>query len=175
MLSTTPASALRRAPRSARARTLRQLRADHQRVEHAYRSFRGLDPDLDRETCLAIVQRVLSELAAHAQLEEGLLYPAARDAIADPALIDEAEIEHESINGFVEQLRTMDPDDAKFAARFTVLCEYVLHHVKHEEGQIFPELELAVLDWDRLADAMDQRRRELSSSAGLAAASELMP
>lgn len=151
----------RKAP-SACARTLKQLRDDHKRVKTAYAEFKRLDPDEDQEACDVIVQRVMDELVAHAALEEELLYPSARVAIDDKNLIEEAEVEHESMHILIEQLRNLQSDDAKFAARFTVLCEYVLHHVKEEEGEIFPQLERAALDWDRLAAEMDQRRQELA-------------
>ena len=38
----------------------------------------------------------------------------------------------------IEQLENMGPDDPNFHATFTVLGEYVLHHVKEEEGEMFP-------------------------------------
>jgi hemerythrin superfamily protein len=162
MPSTLTARPSSRAAQSARARILKQLREDHKRVKTAFREFQSLDHDEDREACDAIVQRVLDDLAAHAALEEELLYPASRGAIDDEDLIDEAEIEHESMHGFIDQLRSMSSDDDKYTARFTVLCEYVLHHVKEEEGEIFPQLERAALDWESLALEMDQRRQELA-------------
>jgi hemerythrin superfamily protein len=151
-----------RATSTARNQVLQQLKDDHKRVKKAYRDFQKLDSEEDLQACEAIVQQVLQELTVHAALEEEILYPAARDAISDEDLIDEAEVEHESMHIFLNQLRSMGPDDEKFAARFTVLCEYVLHHIKEEEGEIFPQLERARLDWETLAQEMDQRRHELS-------------
>jgi hemerythrin superfamily protein len=107
------------------------------------------------------VRQVLDELTVHAAVEEELLYPAARGALAEASLIDEAEVEHESLHALIEQLRAMTPEDDKYVARFTVLCEYVLHHVKEEEGEMFPLLEKARLDWESMAAEMDARRREL--------------
>ena len=75
---------------------------------------------------------------------------------------DEAEVEHESAHTLIEQLQEMDSDGDKFPARFTVLCEYVLHHVKEEEKEMFPQLRKARgLDWEAMATAMDERRAEL--------------
>jgi hemerythrin superfamily protein len=65
------------------------------------------------------------------------------------------------MHALIEQLRGMSPQDDKYVARFTVLCEYVLHHVKEEEGEMFPQLEKARLDWESLAAEMGERRREL--------------
>jgi hemerythrin superfamily protein len=161
MPSTSRARSTSRAASTARTQILKQLKDDHKRVKKAYRDFQKLDRDEDPQSCEAIVQQVLQELSVHAALEEELLYPAARGAIADEDLIDEAEIEHESMHTFIDQLRNMDPEDEKYAARFTVLCEYVLHHVKEEEGEMFPQLERSRLDWESLATEMDQRRQEL--------------
>lgn len=157
-----------RAANEARAQVLQELKDDHKRVKKAYKDFQKLDPEGQREECEALVQQVLQELTLHATLEEELLYPAARDAVKDESLLDEAEVEHESLRTLIEQLQGMDPDDEKFAARFTVLCEYTLHHVKEEEGEMFPELERARLDWESIAAEMTARRQELMGEAGTA-------
>ncbi|MCY7316979.1 MAG: hemerythrin domain-containing protein [Rubrivivax sp.] len=154
-----------RAATNARTQILAELKEDHKRVKKAYKDFQKLDPEQDSEACAAIVEMVLDELTVHAALEEELLYPAAHRQIADESLVDEAEVEHESVHALIEQLRGMQPGGDKYAARFTVLCEYVLHHVKEEEGEMFPQLEKAKLDWQGLAQQMAQRREELTSAA----------
>ena len=110
----------------------------------------------------AIGEQVLDELTVHAALKEELLYPAARVAFSEDDLIDEAEVEHESVHTFINQLREMSPGDDKYSARFTVLCEYVQHRVKEEEGEMFPKLEKARLDWESLAAEMKARRAVLT-------------
>ena len=130
-----------------RSQILGELKDDHKRVKKAYRDFQKLDPSDDAQACEELVTQVLDELTLHAAIEEELLYPAAREAIADEHLVDEAEVEHEAMHSLIDQLRQMGPDDDKYAARFTVLCEYTLHHVKEEEGEMFPQLEKAKLDW----------------------------
>lgn len=155
-----------RASSQARTDVLAELKDDHKRVKKAYRDFQKLDGEDDPEACEQLVQQVLDELSVHASVEEELLYPAAREAIADENLIDEAEVEHESMHTLIDQLRAMSPEDEKYAARFTVLCEYVLHHVKEEEGEIFPQLEKARLDWESLAAEIAERRQELMPSQG---------
>jgi len=150
-----------RAAGQARTQVLDMLKDDHKRVKKAYREFSKLDSEDDAERCEAIVQQVLADLEVHTTLEEELLYPAAREAIKEPALIDEAEVEHESARTLMQQLQGMDSQDEKFVARFTVLCEYVMHHVKEEENELFPQLEHARLDWESLAREMQDRRAEL--------------
>ena len=162
MPNTQRARATSRAASTARSQVIQQLKDDHKRVKKAYRDFQKLDRDEDRQACEAIVQPVLQALSVHAALEEELPYSAVRAAIAEEALIDEAELDHVSMHGFIDQLRNMRADDEKYADRFTVLCEYVLHNVKEEEGEIFPQLERARLDWESLAAEMDERRQELA-------------
>lgn len=165
MPSSTRTRATSRAASTARTQILKQLKDDHRRVKKAYRDFQKLDRDEDPQACETLVRQALQDLTVHAALEEELLYPAARSAIADEDLIDEAEVEHETVHTLIEQLRNMDAEDDMYAARFTVLCEYVLHHVKEEEGEMFPQLERSRLDWEGLAMEMDQRRQELMPAA----------
>lgn len=159
-MATRRSSRMTRAASDARDEVLKALKDDHKRVKKAYREFQKLDAESDLEQIEPIVRQVLDELTLHAQLEEELLYPAARGAVDEEDLIDEAEVEHESMKTLIEQLRAMDVEDEKFCARFTVLCEYTLHHVKEEEGEMFPELERARLDWEGIAAEMLERRAE---------------
>ena len=152
-----------RAANNARNDILEMLKDDHKRVKKAYRDFLKLDREEDPEGCAALVRQVLSDLEVHATLEEELLYPAARNAIGSPDLIDEAEVEHASAKALIQQLKGMDGEDDKFAAHFTVLCEYVLHHVKEEEGELFPQLQSVRLDWETMAHEMLARRAELTA------------
>lgn len=152
----------------ARDEILNQLKADHRSVKKAYREFKKLEGSEDEEACAQIVQQVLAELTVHAAIEEELLYPAVRGVIAEEDLIDEAEVEHETMHTLIEQLRGLEPDDEKYSARFTVLCEYVMHHVKEEEGEMFPQIERVRLDWDALAAEVTARREELMAEAGIA-------
>lgn len=150
-----------RAASNARNQILDELKEDHKRVKKAYKEFQKMDAEENPEECEALVQQVLHELQVHTALEEELLYPAAREAIEED-LVDEAEVEHESAHALMDQLMGMSAGDEKFAARFTVLCEYVLHHVKEEEGQMFPQLEKAKgVDWENMAEEMASRRAEM--------------
>ncbi|MDP2263846.1 MAG: hemerythrin domain-containing protein [Hydrogenophaga sp.] len=157
-MATRPSS---RAATAARSTILGALVDDHKRVKKAFRDFKKLDTEEDTEAAQALVQQVLTELQIHAALEEELLYPAAREALKDTDMLDEAEVEHESAHTLIDQLSVMSPADDKYFARFTVLCEYVLHHVKEEEGEMFPALESAKLDWESLAQQVESRREEL--------------
>lgn len=158
------ASAVRGASPSARHAVVDRLRADHERILRAFREFDHVD---SLQACQQIVQRTCAELKVHAAIEEELFYPAVRRAIDEPDLVDEAEIEHGSVAALVEAIELLSPDDIKYKASFRVLGDYVQHHVRDEETELFPQLVQAAVDWDALAGAMAQRRVELCDEFGL--------
>lgn len=140
------------------------LKRDHERIQRAFREFDHLN---SLQACQQIVQRTCAELKVHAAIEEELFYPAVRGAIDEPDLVDEAEIEHRSIASLVEYIELLPSDDLKYKASFRVLGDYVVHHVREEETEMFPRLVQAGIDWDALAAAMATRRAELCDEFGL--------
>ena len=136
------------------------LKEQHDKVKKALKEFEKLDRE-DTETQKQLVQTVCEDLKVHTTLEEELFYPAAREAIDDEDLMNEAQVEHETAKMLIEQLENMGPDDPNFRATFTVLGEYVLHHVKEEEGEMFPEVKKTDLDLEELGSRMRARMEEL--------------
>lgn len=160
-----------RAAASARKQILDTLKEDHKKVKQAFAQFEKLDLQKDLQKAQQIVQQVCMELQVHTQLEEELLYPAAREAVDDAQMMAEAEIEHQSAKTLIQQLQQMDAqgDTDRYGAMFTVLCEYVQHHVKEEEQEMFPELTHAEIDWAPLCERFQQRREALMGEMGLTA------
>lgn len=78
-------------------------------------------------------------------------------------LIAEAKVEHATIKKLVSELEFMNPDDELYDARFTVLAEYVTHHVKEEKSQIFPIIKKGNVDLNQLGDELEQRRQALAT------------
>jgi len=138
------------------------LKQDHDRVEKAFKEFEKMDRQ-DAEACRRLIERVCEELTVHTALEEEIFYPAVREAIDDEDLMNEAAVEHETARMLIEQLQNMGPDDPNYFATFTVLGEYVRHHVKEEQNEMFPAARKAGLDLAALAERMQARRDELLS------------
>jgi len=142
------------------AEALEMLMHDHDVVERAFRDFESMDRG-DLEACRQLIRSVCEELKAHSTLEEEVFYPAVRDAIGDEEIINEAAVEHETARMLIEQLENMEADDPNYFATFTVLGEYVKHHIKEEESRMFPQARKSGLDFGSLAQRMRSRKDEL--------------
>ena len=149
--------------RSKTANAIDLLKEDHEKVKKAVKEFEKMDRS-DTESCRELVERVCAELRVHTTLEEEIVYPALREAIEDEDIMNEAAVEHETAKMLIEQLENMEPDDPNYFATFTVLGEYVMHHVKEEEGEMFPQAKKARdLDLEALGEQMKARKEELSA------------
>lgn len=144
------------------------LAEDHKAVKKLFRDFEKLRKDEgapgDQQ---ALVKQICTELAIHARIEEELFYPALREALKEADLLDEAAEEHAGIRNLVEELKTMQPGDGHYAAKITVLSEYVDHHVKEEQDQLFPQARKAGLDKNDLGERLMHRKQELQESPEL--------
>jgi hemerythrin-like domain-containing protein len=136
------------------------LEEDHAYVKKAFKTFEKMDHS-DTAAMQKLVKLVCQALKAHAELEERLFYPAVRKAIKDKDLMNEALVEHASAKTLIRQLERMKPRDPMYAATFTVLGEYVQHHVKEEEGEMFPKVRRARVNLQALAKKLTARRIRL--------------
>jgi len=141
------------------ADALSLLKEEHDRVEKAFKEFENLDRH-DLEACRRLVHSVCEDLKAHSAMEEDVFYPALREAIDDEEILNEAAVEHETAAMLIEQLENMDPDDPNYHATFTVLGEYVRHHIREEEGEMFAQARRTGVDLVGLGARMQSRRRE---------------
>ncbi|HEU5176108.1 MAG TPA: hemerythrin domain-containing protein [Burkholderiales bacterium] len=136
------------------------LKQDHERVEKAFKEFEKLDRQ-DAEACRRLIGGVCEALTVHTTLEEEIFYPAVREAIDDEDLMNEAAVEHETARMLIEQLQNMGPDDPNYFATFTVLGEYVRHHIKEEQNEMFPAARKSGIDLAALGERLRARRDEL--------------
>lgn len=98
----------------------------------------------------------------HAQIEEEIFYPAVKLALKDQELIPEAAVEHAILKPLIAQIESAEPDGELFDARVKVLSEYVKHHVKEEQNEIFPKAkEASKLDLYDLGAQLLARKEEL--------------
>jgi hemerythrin superfamily protein len=140
------------------------LKADHDEVKQAFKEFEKMDHEADTAEMEELVSTVCEALKAHTTVEEEIFYPAVRAAIEDDDLMNEAQVEHDSAKALIEQLEGMDATDPMYPATFTVLCEYVLHHAKEEEDEMFPSAKKAKVDLDALGEQIQARKAELTEA-----------
>ena len=62
-------------------------------------------------------------------------------------------------------MESMLPNDPLYVPSFTVLGEYVNHHVEEEENEMFPEVKKLGLDLEALGEKMKERKDELVGEA----------
>jgi hemerythrin superfamily protein len=135
---------------------IEMLEDDHGKVEKLFARFEKSDRD-DVEARASLVEQACAALEVHAAVEEELFYPAARRLGDDTSLLNEALVEHDIAKQLIARIDGLDPADPMYAATFTVLAEYIRHHVEEEEGELFPKLKKARLDLEELgADALAQ-------------------
>jgi hemerythrin superfamily protein len=136
------------------------LEEDHRQVEKFFDEYQELEDASDKNQ-LAV--KICTMLQAHTQIEEEIFYPAAREAIENPELIDEAIVEHASAKQLIAEIENMKPGDELYDAKVKVLQEQVLHHVEEEEGELFPQVEASELDLEALGKKMAERKATLLS------------
>jgi len=139
------------------------LTTDHKEVKALFKQYDQLvESDGSEDEKQALAEQICQMLTVHATIEEEVFYPAAREALGEDAdLVDEADIEHASAKELIAQIEGSSPEDDHFDARVKVLGEYIDHHVKEEEGEMFPKAKKAKLDTAALGTALVARKEEL--------------
>lgn len=139
------------------------LKADHQAVQKLFDQYEKTRSD-DRKATLA--EQICQELTVHAQIEEEIFYPAAREVLRDEDLIDEATVEHAGAKDLIAQIEAGKPSDDLFDAKVTVLGEYIKHHVKEEQNEMFPKIRKTRLDLKALGERLQARKMALKEGSG---------
>jgi hemerythrin superfamily protein len=143
------------------------LTADHKRVKKLFSDFDKLKAEGGDEEKTAVVEQICNELKIHTEIEEEIFYPAVRKAIDDSDLMDEALVEHAGAKELLAQLEDASPDDDLYDAKVIVLGEQIDHHVKEEEGDMFPKAKKAKVDTEALGATMLKRKLALMGEMGM--------
>lgn len=162
----TTAKTAARSPRGRQRDALELLEKDHRTVDALFKRYERLGEKEGEKR--EVLDQICRELTVHAAIEEEIFYPEARDAIGerDEELLDEATVEHASLKALVSQLENGGGGDDLVDARVKVLSEYVKHHVKEEEDELFPKLRKAKsLDLEALGQRLLERKTELAGEA----------
>ncbi len=140
------------------------LRADHKAVSALFDQYETSRSTAKKKT---IVAKICAELSAHAQVEEEIFYPAVKAALKDKEMVPEATVEHASLKDLIAQVEGIEPDGEMFDAKIKVMSEYVKHHVKEEQNEMFPKAKATKLDMMALGAQMAARKQELLAGRGM--------
>jgi hemerythrin-like domain-containing protein len=140
------------------------LTEDHRQVKKMFKEYEALvdedAPDDQKETVARLICQLLT---VHATIEEEIFYPAAEAALEEEGadLLDEAEVEHASAKELIAQIESSSPKMPLYDARVIVLGEYVDHHVKEEENELFPKVKKSNMDVEAVGARLLERKKEL--------------
>ena len=136
------------------------LKADHQLVASLFADYEITNSTNKKKQ---LVEQICKKLSIHAQVEEEIFYPAVQKALKDHELVPEATVEHATLKDLIAQVKDIEPDGDMYDAKIKVLSEYVKHHVKEEESEMFPEAKSTKLNLMELGAQITQRKAELAS------------
>ena len=134
------------------------LRADHQLVSKLFAEYEATQAVSKKRQ---IVDKICTELSVHAQVEEEIFYPAFKVALKDKELVPEANVEHATLKDLIAQVEGVEPKGEMFDAKIKVLSEYVKHHVKEEQNEMFVKAKASKLDLIELGAQISSRKQEI--------------
>jgi len=138
---------------------IEMLKAQHREVEDL---FKEIEEAEDAGAKDQLFTRIADKLAVHAAIEEHNFYPSVKAKRTEDILLESLE-EHLAIKRVLADLLEIDSLDETFDAKIKLLKEEVQHHVKEEEGDLFPKVRkiLSKDDLDVIAQQMLAEQEEL--------------
>jgi hemerythrin superfamily protein len=138
------------------------LKKDHKMVKNLFEEFNNLKSSKIQKKA-DIIAQIKEALTVHAQVEEELVYPAFRENRSMKEQVGEALEEHHVTKILLGELDALQPDGERYDAKVKVLYEYLMHHIKEEEKEMFPEAQkrLSSKRLAALGEEVEARRSEL--------------
>src|SRR4030095_16317732 len=141
---------------------LKLLEKDHDEVDALFKEYESSKEELKSAQKQKLATQICDMLTVHATIEEEIFYPAIRNIDKDTKdLVSEAAVEHQSLKDIIGRLESAPPSDPLYDAGVKVLAEYVKHHVKEEENEIFPKVRSSEIDLAALGERLMERKSEL--------------
>ena len=155
------------------------LKKDHEKVTELFRRFNGgggltgivnrVTGNVSERQRRQAADQVCLELDVHAQIEEALFYPAVRALNDDKlnAMLAEAFKEHATVKKDVARIRNGIGKDPELQSKMNELQSCVDHHVREEEGDMFPRVEELMDEVRRteLGRELQSRKQQLRPAA----------
>lgn len=119
---------------------IKLLKEDHKKVKALFEEVESLGDSATTQR-KDLFQKIDRELTLHSKVEETLFYPEFKkraENSEEREEVLEAYEEHGVVKVMIGELENLDPKDETYKPKLAVLKELVLHHVKEEEGELFP-------------------------------------
>jgi hemerythrin superfamily protein len=137
------------------------LKADHAAVKKLFGQEEKSTGQKKQET----FDQIKAALDVHATIEEEIFYPAVKKARSENVKdeVREGYEEHKQIKSLLAETSKVTPDDETWDMKIKVLKEDVEHHVKEEEGEMFPDAKkfLGEKRLMELGEQLEERKQEL--------------
>ena len=154
------------------------LKTDHATVKKMF-AKEGKLTTKDSENKASLFNQIKAALEVHAAIEEEIFYPAVKKARSEHVKdeVREAYEEHKQIKSLLAEVSSITPADETYDMKIKVLKEDVEHHVKEEEGEMFPDAK-RFLGESRLVELgaqLEARKQELENNLASKPASGNQP
>ncbi len=113
------------------------LEKDHGRIRTIFSDLESTDDPQELEDNFDKLDNILT---IHAQAEELVLYPQARNCEDTVELIDKGHKEHTKADQMVLAIKSISPKTSEFKDKISELKEFMLNHLDEEENDLFPKV-----------------------------------
>lgn len=118
-------------------------------------------PDERRE----LAEEICTLVTVHVEIKREILYPAARESLADETPLDEAIEAHDALDATIADIQSGDATEPRYDAGVRVLQELFVECVDLERATLFPLLRDSTLDLEELGGELAARSEVMLGSA----------
>lgn len=143
---------------------LEMLKEDHKKAADLFARFERIKASGSPDEKAGVANSVCGVLLAHMAVEEAILYPALRMALDEDDMMNEAEIEHETAKNLIRKIGGMRTGAHELNAAMKALSEYIEHHVKEEESEMFPKARASGVDLMEMGAQIQDAMMEMAAN-----------
>lgn len=122
---------------------IESLEKDHDKIRSLFSELEGT---ADPHELQDYFNKLGNILTIHAEAEEQVLYPEARNCEGTAELIDKGYQEHDKGEQMVLAIKSISPNESEFKAKVRELQEFMLNHLDEEENDLFPRVRQCMND-----------------------------
>lgn len=137
------------------------LKSDHAKVKGLFEQFENTAKMREKKK---IAAEAIMELKLHAEIEEKIFYPVVHKKLDEENIMNEADEEHHVAKLLIGELDQMDGSEDHWAAKFIVLAENIRHHIKEEEGEMFPKARKKDIDFVAIGQKLLAIKQQLKKT-----------